>query len=206
MKKICILDYGLGNIKSLYNSLVKIGYKPEFYSNTNYQSHFDFIFIPGVGSFSKGSNLILNKYLNFLENAKKNGSTIFGICLGMQLLLSEGEENGKNKGLNFIAGKVTCLDKKKKIRLPVVGWQNVIFNNLEKYSFLKKYDNKKFYFVHSYAAQLNRKEHVLSTSTYKNINYCSSIIGENCIGTQFHPEKSGEIGLEFISDFIRNFK
>ena len=144
MKKICILDYGLGNIKSLYNSLVKIGYKPEFYSNTNYQSHFDFIFIPGVGSFSKGSNLILNKYLNFLENAKKNGSTIFGICLGMQLLLSEGEENGKNKGLNFIAGKVTCLDKKKKIRLPVVGWQNVIFNNLEKYSFLKNMIIKNF--------------------------------------------------------------
>ena len=71
MKKICILDYGLGNIKSLYNSLVKIGHKPEFYSNINHQSHFDFIFIPGVGSFSRGSNLILSKYLNFLENAKK---------------------------------------------------------------------------------------------------------------------------------------
>ena len=205
MKKICILDYGLGNIKSLYNSLVKIGYYPEFFSNNPKNFNFDYIFIPGVGSYSKGSELIYSKYYDFLIKAKRNGTIIFGICLGMQLLLSEGEENGVNPGLDFINGKVEYLDKEKKARLPIVGWKEVFFNQIDKYSFLKKYQNARFYHVHSYIAKVSDKNHVLSTTKHKDFNYCSSIIEDNCVGTQFHPEKSGEVGLEFLSDFIINF-
>jgi len=201
VKKICILDYGLGNIKSLYNSLKKIGFSPNFYSD-NQSEIYDFIFIPGVGSFSKGSELIKKNYLSFLNNSLKNEISIFGICLGMQLLLSEGEENGINPGLNFINGKVKYLGKEKKMKLPIIGWNKVEFNYSDRFSFLKNYQNEKFYFIHSYAAYLYNEENQLSTSTYKDIKYTSSIINKKCIGTQFHPEKSGEIGLEFLKDWI----
>ena len=108
MKKICILDYGLGNIKSLYNSLKKIGYYPKFYSEDS-SDKFDIIFIPGVGSYSKASKLLLSpKFKNFINEAKKN-SYLFGICLGMQILLSKGFENGEHEGLDLINGEVKLI-------------------------------------------------------------------------------------------------
>ena len=96
MKKICILDYGLGNIKSLFNALKKIGVNPFLFSeDNNDKKNYDLVFIPGVGSFSKASELLNNnKYKNFIQNTLEN-SNIFGICLGMQILFTSGEENGK---------------------------------------------------------------------------------------------------------------
>jgi len=201
MKKICILDYGLGNIKSLYNSIRKIGYKPYFFSEDQKKSY-DLIFIPGVGSYSVGSKLIKKSYKNFLKKAFDNNIHIFGICLGMQLLLTEGEENGLNKGLDFIGGKALKVTKKK-IKLPIIGWNNVNFKKLSEYPFLSKYQNEKFYFIHSYSAYLKKKENELSNSVYNNITYTSAVINKNCMGTQFHPEKSGEVGLEFLKDWIK---
>ena len=201
MKKICILDYGLGNIKSLYNSLNKIGHKPNFFSDQK-NNNYDLIFIPGVGSFSVGSRLIKKTYKKFLLRAFKDKIQIFGICLGMQLLLTEGEENGLNKGLGLISGKVSKVTKKN-IKLPIIGWNSVNFKKINEYPFLSKYQNQKFYFIHSYSAQLKKKENELSNSKYKGINYTSAIVNKNCIGTQFHPEKSGELGLEFLKDWIK---
>ncbi len=204
MKKICILDYGLGNIKSLYNALKKIGFEPDFFSEKK-KTNYDIIFIPGVGSFKKGSNLILQKkYLKFFEKSFENNTIIFGICLGMQLMLSEGEENGINPGLNFIEGKVKLLPKKN-IILPVIGWNKVKFKHTSKFKFLSKYQQQKFYFIHSYVANLKIKENELSFSEYEKIKYTSSIFQNNIFGTQFHPEKSGDIGLEFLKDFIEYF-
>ncbi len=200
MKKICILDYGLGNIRSLYNSLKRLSFNPDFYSESK-KKVYDYIFIPGVGSFSKGSELI-KKHKKFLHQAKNDGSFIFGICLGMQLLLTSGEENGENPGLNLIEGKVKLLSNKKNIILPIIGWNNVDFNYQNKLNFLKNYQKEKFYFIHSYVANLENKNNQLSTTRYNEIDYTSSIIDTNCIGTQFHPEKSGEIGLEFLNDWI----
>ena len=202
MKKICILDYGLGNIKSLYNSLCKIGYKPIFASEGK-KKKYDIIFIPGVGSFSNGSKLIRKKYYSFLKQSYKKEVSLFGICLGMQLLLTEGEENGISKGLNFIEGKVNKLTKKKGIKLPIVGWGKVNFSKKKEYSFLSKYQNNKFYFIHSYVANLKNKKNELANSSYNGISYTSAVIKNNCIGTQFHPEKSGEVGLEFLKDWIK---
>ena len=203
MKKICILDYGLGNIKSLYNSLKKIGYSPKFYSDID-SNNFDIIFIPGVGSYSKASRLLLDpKFKNFLDEAKKN-SFIFGICLGMQILLSRGFENGEHKGLNLIEGDVNLIkNKNKKIILPVVGYQKINIIS-DKAKFLNKYNNEKFYFVHSFAVNPKNEGDILSVSSNQGITYCSSVIKERIIGTQFHPEKSGEIGLNFLKDFINS--
>ncbi len=202
MKKICILDYGLGNIESLSNSLKKIGYKPEFYSEKK-SLNYEVIFIPGVGSFSKASKLLKSAEINnFLNNAKKN-SYIFGICLGMQVLLSAGFENGKSDGLNFISGSVKLLENnRKKTILPHVGYKSIKIsqNNIK---FLKDYDNEKFYFVHSYAAFPDSSSNIFCYSTSQKIEYCSGVYKERIIGTQFHPEKSGKIGLNFLNDFIK---
>lgn len=201
MKKICILDYGLGNIKSLYNSLKKIGHKPQFYSENN-SINYDIVFIPGVGSFSEASKLLKNQKLDlFLKEVKKN-SFIFGICLGMQILFTKGFENAESKGLNFINGQVDLISsEKKKIILPIVGYKKIHIQNNE-IQFIKNYDNEKFYFVHSFAVNASDENDILCNTTDQNINYCSGVIKGRVIGTQFHPEKSGEVGLNFLKDFI----
>jgi len=202
MKSICIVDYGLGNIASLHNSLSKIGYKPEFCSD-NLKKNYDIIFIPGIGSFSRGSKLIHKKKIfQFIERHIANNSFIFGICLGMQLLFSVGLENGKSNGLAIFKGNIKKLSVKKNIILPVVGWKPVKF----KKNFLnlkKKYNNEKFYFIHSYVAHSSEPKNVLTETIYDKIKYTSAIQKNNVIGTQFHPEKSGEVGLNFLKDVIK---
>jgi len=121
----------------------------------------------------------------------------------MQLLLSRGSEFGNNIGLNLIKGNVDIFPNKRSI-LPIIGWNKVLFRKNKKFNFLNKYDNKKFYFIHSYVANLKYNENILSTSKYDKVIYTSAILGNNMAGVQFHPEKSGEIGLNFLNDFIRN--
>ena len=205
MKKICILDYGLGNIKSLSNALKKIGFNPVLFSeNNNDKKNYDLVFIPGVGSFSKASELLLNdRYKEFINNTLVN-SNIFGICLGMQILFSSGDENGNNNGLKIIKGKVKILEKKEnKLILPMVGYQSVKFLN-NNYKNLSNFSNEKFFFVHSYAAFPENNNNLLANTKSQNIEYCAAVYNERVLGTQFHPEKSGKIGLEFINNYINN--
>ena len=205
MKKVCILDYGLGNIKSLSNALKKIGVNPFLFSeDNNNKKNYDLVFIPGVGSFSKASELLLNeKYKDFINNTLIN-SHIFGICIGMQMLFSSGEENGKHSGLNIIKGKVKILGKKdNKLILPMVGYQSVNFLN-DEYNSLSNFNNEKFYFIHSYAAFPENKNNILGITKSQNTEYCAAVHNDRVLGTQFHPEKSGKIGLEFMNNFINN--
>lgn len=204
MKKICILDYGLGNIRSLINSLKKLNFSTYLFSD-NLKKNYDFVFIPGVGSFSVASRILNNpKYFNFLQAHLKSGK-ILGICLGMQILHSFGEENGKNIGLNFIEGRVVKIESKNKIILPLVGYQKVKFLDNINLPILKKYNLEKFYFVHSYAVNLNSKKNLLALTSAYGYEYPAAVIGQNVIGTQFHPEKSGEIGLSFLKDIVNEF-
>ena len=202
MPKICILDYGLGNIKSLFNALNRIGLEVDYYSN-NENKNYDLIFIPGVGSYNKASKILSKPdYLNFLNIRNKNAK-IFGICLGMQIFSTNGEENKFSKGLNYIEGNTIKLSNNDNdLILPFVGYFNVKFtvNN-----FFKKFDNQKFYFVHSYCFNPKKSENILAETIHQNIKYCSAVMNDRFIGTQFHPEKSGEIGLEFLKTTIKNF-
>ena len=129
MKKICILDYGLGNIKSLYNSIKHLGYDVSFHSEKK-RENYDILFIPGIGSFSKASELLLKnkRYIDFIDIYIKKNSIIFGICLGMQILFEEGYEFGKNNGLNLVSGKIKKLDDYNNKILPFVGYQKVLFS------------------------------------------------------------------------------
>ena len=207
MKKICILDYGMGNIASLSNAIKKIGYTPELYSEKE-EINSNILILPGVGAFNSAMEIIKKKNYAKLINSfvEKNDNFLFGICLGMQILFNSSNENKVTKGLGLINGDVSKLQSINKIKLPHVGLNEIMIKNNEQFKFIKNYDNKKFYFVHSYAVKTLNEENILATSAYKNIDFTSIVTNnKNIIGTQFHPEKSSKIGLNFLEDVLKNF-
>ena len=199
MKKICILDYGLGNIKSLYNAIKEIGYQPNFFSEGKYK-FYDHVFIPGVGSYLKGSKLLKNpKILNFLKESRKD-SNILGICLGMQLLGKHSEE-GKLMGLNLINANTIKinLNKNSNLKIPHMGW-NYIKNSKKNRLISNLPENPRFYFTHSYHLGDIDKKNVVSTVDH-GIELVAIINHNNIFGTQFHPEKSHKYGLALLKNF-----
>ena len=119
----------------------------------------------------------------------------------MQLFHTTGFENGKNKGLNLIKGDVIKFQNKS--ILPIIGWKKIFIHN--KNEFLNEFNERKFYFVHSYHVKNVEKKNILSYSNYQDEKYISSVIKDNYLGVQFHPEKSGENGLEFLKKVINYF-
>ena len=202
MKKITILDYGLGNVRSLKNSLKIISSNVSYFSE-NPKINFDILFIPGVGSFSKASEILFDKnFSNLILESNKNGILIVGICLGMHILLTKGYEDGESKGLNLIRGNVDKIPVKSK-KLPNIGWHDVSFSENKQFNFSRKFDNSKFYFVHSYMSNVENKNNIISYIDYDDIKIPSIIYDKNVLGIQFHPEKSGENGIEFLREIIR---
>jgi imidazole glycerol-phosphate synthase subunit HisH len=207
MKKICILDYGMGNIASLSNAIKKLGYTPELYSEKE-EINSNILFLPGVGAFNSAMKIIKQKSYDRLIYSfiEKNDNLLFGICLGMQILFNSSNENNNTEGLNLINGEVSKLQSVNKIKLPHVGLNEIKIINNNKFNFIKNYDKKKFYFVHSYAVKTLKEKNTLATSTYKDIDFSSIVTNNNnIIGTQFHPEKSSKIGLNFLEDVLKNF-
>ena len=120
-KKICILDYGLGNILSLKYALSHLGYKNSFFNSENENKVFDCLIIPGVGSFSQAVELIKKKNLkNLIDKSIENNLLVIGICLGMQILFKKGFENGESYGLDYFDGDVTKMSDKKIIKLTLI--------------------------------------------------------------------------------------
>jgi imidazole glycerol-phosphate synthase subunit HisH len=207
MKKICILDYGMGNIASLSNAIKKLGYTPELYSEKE-EINSNILFLPGVGAFNSAMKIIKQKgydrlIYSFIE---KNDNLLFGICLGMQILFESSDENNFTEGLKLIKGKVSKLQSTNKIKLPHVGLGEINIKSNDKFKFVEKYNKKKFYFIHSHAVRKLNESSVLATSYYKNVDFSSIVTNnKNIIGTQFHPEKSSKIGLNFLDDVLKNF-
>ena len=148
-KNICIIDYGMGNIYSVYNALVSIGIKPFISNKKEELNKADSFILPGVGAFSKAMSNLYE--LNLIDEIKKqvlvNNKNILGICLGMQLFADYSEEGGINEGLSFIPGRVEDLSKKVKIRVPHIGWNSL--NIYDNSSIFKNIVNlQDFYFVH----------------------------------------------------------
>ena len=137
---------------------------------------------------------------------EKNDNLLFGICLGMQILFKSSDENIFTEGLNLINGEVSELQSPNKIKLPHVGLGEINIKNNNEFKFIENYNKKKFYFIHSHAVQKLNEKSVLATSSYKNIDFTSIVTNnKNIIGTQFHPEKSSKIGLNFLEDVLKNF-
>jgi glutamine amidotransferase len=209
MKSICIIDYGMGNIKSLSNAIKKIGHKSYLFSEEN-KIKTKFAIIPGVGAFNSAIQIIKEKKIDkkIQKFLKHNDNFLLGICLGKQLLYYSSEENGYNLGLNIIGGKINILSNKCFAKLPNVGWQKILVkkNTNSNFSFLHRFNSEKFYFIHSYVGSPNNKKNVLATTEYNDKKFCSIVSNNNnVIGTQFHPEKSSSIGLEFLDSMIKQF-
>ena len=204
MKKICILDYGLGNIRSLYNSIKIINSDVSYYSEIKKNKNFDILFIPGVGSFNKASKILKdNGYFKIIEKAKDENIKIVGICLGMHILFSEGYEDGRSIGLNFIKGSVRKIENTN-LKLPNIGWKKISIEKNIDQPFFKKFDEKKFYFVHSYMGNIENSSNLVASLSYDKVRVPAIVNNKNIFGIQFHPEKSGEMGIELLKELIKN--
>ena len=197
MKKICILDYGVGNIKSIFNALKLLEIDCIFSSEKKDILNCSHLILPGVGSYESAIFKLINKIdVNLLNNqAKKICKPILGICVGMQIFSTYGNEFGKHKGLNWITGEVKKI-KTKKI-LPHVGWNNV---KILKKNLLLTEQNQEFYFLHSYSFHCTEEKSVVGETVYDS-KIQSIVIKDNIYGVQFHPEKSQTSGLKILKNF-----
>jgi imidazole glycerol-phosphate synthase subunit HisH len=204
-KKVLVIDYQLNNIFSVTRALSNVGITPTVTSNFNDIPDADALVLPGVGAFGDAmSNLeklnMINPILDFVDS----GKPFFAICLGLQLLFSESEEFGVHKGLDIVSGKVVKFPNMAnghKLKVPQITWNHInkpSYNNINWSDTPFKYVNsgEYMYFVHSFYVSPEDKNIVLSTTDYCETSYCSSILSNNIFATQFHPEKSGEKGLE----------
>ena len=206
MKKVAIIDYGMGNLRSIEKCLNYLGIENKIIDDPKNLKNFTHIILPGVGSFKKAiSNLKKNNMheaiIKISRNKKKK---ILGICLGMQLLFKSSTEDGITKGLGIIEGKVDkfLINKKLFIKIPHVGFNEVYFekNNV----FFEGIKNKSdFYFDHSYKVSLFSNE-INPVLTEYGKNSLSAFNSKNIFGAQFHPEKSQSNGLLLIQNFIKN--
>jgi glutamine amidotransferase len=202
-KKIALINYGVGNLRSLKNCIDTLNFDNDIIDDPKKLSNYDTIILPGVGSFKNAMNKInlLGWRQEILENVVNKKKNILGICLGMQILLTEGCEFGITKGLNLISGKVDNLKKLGCDSLiPHIGWnevfvkkENILFNNIS--------NSSSFYFVNSYACKLENQTQELSYTNY-GVNFTSSFNMENVYGTQFHPEKSSKAGRQLLNNFL----
>ncbi|MDR3113692.1 MAG: imidazole glycerol phosphate synthase subunit HisH [Endomicrobium sp.] len=204
-KKIAVIDYGFGNIKSVLNALNFCGSTADIINLPEELSKYDGAILPGVGAFGPASEFLRNGgFDQAIRSYVKSGKMLYGICLGFQLFFTKGYENGEHNGLNLLEGEVKKFGfEDKTLKVPHMGWNCVrqtqssdakkMFNAIE--------DNENFYFVHSYYAMPSDKNKASSFCNY-GIDFCSSIAFENIWGSQFHPEKSGVKGLEILKNFI----
>ena len=197
-KKVIIVDYDLGNLFSVKQACDYIGLNSTISSDYRKIVNADALILPGVGSFNQGIRNLKEKNIfdTILKLYNKN-IPIFGICLGMQMLFSSSNEFESTKGLNIINGKIDKFKKNLKVKVPHMGWNNLSINsNISGNSPLNNFSKTDFlYFVHSFYVKPNDKSIILSSTSYNDIDFCSSILKKNIFATQFHPEKSGLKGL-----------
>lgn len=196
---IAIVDYGVGNLFSLSHSLKKIGAESVVTSDKNVIASADKIILPGVGAFGDAARKLKESGLAevVIEQAKA-GKPLLGICLGMQLLFDKSYEYGEHDGLGLIKGEVVPLkDIVKSLKIPHMGWNNLHFyDNNPVFSTINEGDY--VYFVHSYYAKC---EEGLSATTDYGCEVTAAVRKQNIYGAQFHPEKSGEVGLKILKAF-----
>lgn len=198
---ITVIDYGMGNLRSVSKALEHLGGKVTVSSDPADIEKADKIVLPGVGAFGDAAaELKRQNLLAPLQQAILNKKPFLGICLGLQLLFKTSEESPEGEGLNAIAGKVQ-LFRSKKVKIPQMGWNTVTWQ--QDHPLIKNVPtNSYFYFVHSYYAAPEQKDVSLGQTTYGEETFTSVVAHENIFATQFHPEKSQKAGLEILKNFI----
>ena len=206
---ISIVDYSMGNVRSLYNSLKNFSNNVHITNNEELLYKSDLVALPGVGSFPEGmKNLRKRNLIKVLKKRAEDNKAILGICLGMQLLYNEGEENQACEGLKIINRKITKLptldSDNKSLILPHVGWNKVYLAHDNKNLLSNLGSDFYQYFVHSFAdcIDIQNNKYALFETSYGNTKFISGIKKGNIIGLQFHPERSGEKGLFLLNKII----
>lgn len=207
---ISIVDYGVGNLYSVSKAFAKIGVRSVITSDASAIMSSSRLVLPGVGAFKNGmSKLISTGLVPVLKDYADTGKPFLGICLGAQLLLEDSNEFGTTKGLGLIPGSSVEIPAKSpsqsRIRVPHIGWNNLLYTNGKKHvkgSILESVDEGSMaYFVHSFMMNPKRLEDRLADVDYHGITISAVIRHKNISGTQFHPEKSGELGLRILRNF-----
>ncbi|ADL57717.1 imidazole glycerol phosphate synthase subunit HisH [Methanothermobacter sp. KEPCO-1] len=192
---IAIIDYGSGNLRSISNAFRKIGADVQVTSSPESINDSDAFVLPGVGAFGSAMDKLENLRDPIIRNIE-DGKPFLGICLGLQVLLSESQESPGVRGLDVIPGRVVRIPPGNKV--PHMGWNQLVSRRDS--PLLEGVEDEYFYFVHSYHAE--PADDVVAATTEYGIEMTAAIEADNVYATQFHPEKSGEAGL----DILRNFR
>lgn len=202
---IALIDYGMGNIRSVSKAVEAVGAQVSITQNPEDIKKAKAIVLPGVGAFKDCMKNLTN--LGVIDTIKEEilkGKPYLGVCLGVQILFSESEEFGICKGLDILKGKVVRFNLHREYKIPHMGWNTVKFK--KKTKLLEGIpDASYFYFVHSYYV-VPKEEKVIAGVTDYGLEFTSMIIYENIFATQFHPEKSQKIGLKLLRNFIQTIQ
>jgi len=196
---IVIVDYGMGNLRSVEKGFLKVGADARVVSDPKSVDDAHAIVLPGVGAFRDCMrNLEEMSLIEPIVKAIQEGKPYLGICLGLQVLFTESEEFGRGQGLNIFSGKVIRFPENN-LKVPHMGWNTIkilrrppIFNSIQ--------DEVYFYFVHSFYVAPDDKDLIATTTDY-GVTFTSMVWKENVFATQFHPEKSQELGLRILKGF-----
>ncbi len=196
---VTVLDYGAGNVRSVVNAIKQLGYEVKFVKTPFDIKEAEVLVFPGVGAFGEIMDVLKkNDFLEPLKRYLSENRPFLGICLGLQVLFETSEESPGCNGLGFFKGSVKRF--KTHLSVPHIGWNGIrvnqpsrIFNGIK--------GNEKFYFVHSYHVEPADKEIVLTFTDY-GCEFVSAIQYGNIVATQFHPEKSGQVGLKLLENFL----
>ena len=198
---IAIIDYGMGNLRSVQKAFEKVGTRAVITSDPEKILKARKVVLPGVGAFSACMNnlrkLQLEEPIREVIQAKK---PFLGICMGLQVLFDEGEEFGRHQGLGIIPGKVVRFHLPKKFKIPHMGW-NRICKKRRSVLLSEVDDNAYLYFVHSYHV-VPKDSDIITTTTEYGKDFVSSITKDNLFACQFHPEKSQTVGLKVLKAFV----
>lgn len=196
---IAIIDYGAGNLGSVANAITKLGYQPNITDNPDDVLNSAAVILPGVGAAGDAmEKLEVIDMVDAIRQVIDGNRPLFAVCVGLQLLFSSTQEGGLHKCLDIVPGTVKRLPQG--LKVPHMGWNQVkqqvkhpIFNGVP--------DEANFYFVHSYYVEPEDKSVVAGTTDY-GTTMCCTVIKNNLIATQFHPEKSGQWGLRMYANFL----
>lgn len=208
--KIAIIDYGTGNLFSVQRALDQLSIVADLKKDGGNLNAYDGVILPGVGAFGAAMDALRRQDLvGPIKDYAFSDKPLLGICLGMQLLATNSHEHGHHEGLDIIPGQVVHLsnlpgkgDTVPTI-FPHIGWNSYECNVPGDESILAFSGAQPFvYFVHSFAFQPENKRHCLALTCYGGITFCSAVQREKVLGVQFHPERSGEVGLRVLSGFV----
>lgn len=203
---IAIIDYGAGNIQSVYKALNFIGADCKVTSDKDEILNADGAILPGVGSFGDAMDTMTKRGIkDTIIEYTKSGKPFLGICLGLQLLFPESEETPGVKGLDIFKGTITKIpNQNRTLKIPHMGWNNISIK--QKNGIFKDIEGEPYvYFVHSFYLKAQDKDIVAATTQY-GVEIDAAVQKGNIIATQFHPEKSGEVGLKMLKNFVEMVK